>query len=165
MTAAASSESTATTSVGWDGGELVMTRVYPAPRALVFRAWTEAEHFAQWFGPHGTTLPVCELDARPGGSLHFLHRHADGLDVWVGGEFHEVAPPERLAFGTWFSDATGGRVERPGFNLESTITVTFAEHADGTRVTIRQTGLLSDQGEVQGWTETLDRLSQHLKES
>jgi uncharacterized protein YndB with AHSA1/START domain len=164
MTAAASSEST-TTSVGWNGGELVMTRVYPAPRALVFRAWTQAQHFAQWFGPHGTTLPHCTLDARPGGSLHFLHRHANGDDVWIAGRFHEVAPPERLAFGTWFSDASGGRVERPGFGLESTITVTFAEHADGTQVTIRQSGLLADQGEVEGWTETLDRLAEHLSET
>jgi uncharacterized protein YndB with AHSA1/START domain len=162
MTTAASSELATTTSMDWDGGELVMTRVYPAPRALVFRAWTQAEHFARWFGPHGTSLPVCTLDARPGGSLHFLHRHADGLNVWVGGQFHEVAPPERLVFGTWFSDETGGRVERPGFNLESTIRVTFDEHADGTRVTIRQTGLISDQGEIQGWRETLDRLAGHL---
>jgi uncharacterized protein YndB with AHSA1/START domain len=164
MTAVASSESTAT-SVIWDGGQLVMSRVYQAPRALVFRAWTEAEHFAQWFGPRGTTLPFCELDARPGGSLHFLHRHADIGDVWVAGEFHEVAPPERLAFGTWFSDATGARVERPGFGLESTITVTFHEHPDGTRVSIHQTGLLADQGEGEGWRETLDRLAEHLKQS
>lgn len=162
MTTAASSESTGATSIGWDGAELVMTRVYPAPPALVFRAWTEAEHFAQWFGPHGTSLPVCTVDARPGGSLHFLHRHANGEDVWVGGQFHEVAPPERLAFGTWFSDATGARVDRPGFNLESVITVTFREHAGGTQVTIRQTGLLADQGEVDGWRETLDRLEEHL---
>jgi uncharacterized protein YndB with AHSA1/START domain len=165
MTAAQSSESTAATSIVWDDAELVMNRVYPAPRALVFRAWTEAEHFAQWFGPHGTTLPHCVLDARPGGSLHFLHRHANGDDVWIGGRFHEVAPPDRLSFGTWFSDATGAPVERPGFGLESTITVTFAEHADGTQVTIRQTGLIADQGEVEGWTETLDRLAAHLGES
>lgn len=162
MTAAASSESVGTSTITWNDGELVMIRVYPAPRALVFRAWTEAEHFAQWFGPHGTTLPFCVLDARPGGTVHFLHRHANGEDVWIGGEFHEVTPPERLAFGTWFSDETGGRVERPGFNLESTITVTLDEHADGTLVTIRQTGLVSDQGEVQGWAETLDRLTDHL---
>ena len=165
MMTEASSESIGTASIGWDGGELVMTRVYPAPRALVFRAWTEAEHFARWFGPHGTDLPVCRLDARPGGSLHFCHSHADGLVVWVAGEFHEVAPPERLSFGTWFSDESGGRVERPGFNLESTITVTLDEHPHGTRVTIRQTGLLSDQGEVQGWTETLERLAEHLAQA
>lgn len=164
MTEAASSESTGATTIDWNGGELVMTRVYPAPRALVFRAWTEAEHFAQWFGPHGTTLPFCTVDARPGGSLHFLHRHANGDDVWVAGTFHEVAAPERLAFGTWFSDATGARVERPGFNLESTIAVTFHVHADGTRMTIRQTGLLADQGEVEGWTQTLDRLAERLRQ-
>lgn len=162
MTAAVSSESVGTSTIGWNDGELVMTRVYPAPRALVFRAWTQAEHFAQWFGPHGTTLPFCTVDARAGGTLHFLHRHANGEDVWIGGQFHEVVQPERLALGIWFSDQTGGRVNRPGFSLESTITVTLDEHADGTRVTIRHTGLVSDQGEVQGWAEGLDRLADHL---
>jgi uncharacterized protein YndB with AHSA1/START domain len=165
MTATASSESIETTSIGWDGGELLMTRVYEAPRELVFRAWTEAGHFARWFGPRGTTLPFCKVDARPGGTLHFLHRHANGDDVWVGGVFHDVVAPERIAFGTWFSDAAGGRVERPGFPPEMTITVTLAEHAEGTLVTIRQSGLLADQGEVQGWRESLDRLSEHLAAS
>lgn len=165
MTAAASSGGTASTRIGWEGAELVMTRVFQAPRELVFRAWTDEEHWARWFGPHGSTLPFCRLDARPGGTLHYQHHFADYPDVWIRGTYTDVAPPERVSFTCHFSDEAGGRVERPGFPGEMTITVQFAEHADGTEVAIRQTGLVTDQGELQGWTESLDRLASLLTDS
>jgi uncharacterized protein YndB with AHSA1/START domain len=152
------------TSIAWEGGELVLTRVFAAPRELVFRAWTQAEHFAEWFGPRGATLPVCRLDARPGGTLHYQHHFPDYPDVWVAGTFTDVAAPERLAYDVWFSDEAGGRARRPGFPRQMTIAVTFDAHPDGTLVTIRQLGLERDQGEVQGWKETLDRLAERLAE-
>ncbi len=143
-------------------GALVITRVFDAPREAVFEAWTRAEHFARWFGPHGTTLPVCEVDARPGGALRFLHRHANGEDVWVRGVYLEVVAPERLVIATAFTDPDGNDAERPGFGRESRITVTFAEEGGGTRLTMRQTGLVADQGEGEGWMETMDRLAEFL---
>jgi uncharacterized protein YndB with AHSA1/START domain len=162
MTAAAGSGES--TRIEWQGGELVLTRVFAAPRELVFRAWTQAEHFARWFGPHGATLPVCRLDARPGGTLHYQHHFPDYPDVWVAGTFTDVSPPERVSYDVWFSDETGGRVERPGFPGEMSITARFDEHPGGTLVTVHQVGLVTDQGEVQGWTETLDRLASLLAE-
>jgi uncharacterized protein YndB with AHSA1/START domain len=158
MTAAASSADPAPTPVSWDGGDLVLTRVFRAPRVLVFAAWTQPEHYARWFGPHGSTLLVRTMDARPGGALHYCHRLADEA-FWIGGVYREVAAPERIAFTCWFSDADGGRVERPGFPAEMTVAVAFAEHPEGTRVTVRQSGLVQDQGEVQGWMDSLDRLA------
>lgn len=165
MTAATGSGGTALTQIGWEGAELVLTRVFHAPRELVFRAWTEAEHWARWFGPHGSTLPFCRLDARPGGTLHYQHHFPDYPDVWIRGTYTEVAPPERVSFTVWFSDEGGGRVERPGFPPEMSITVHFSEHPRGTLVTIHHAGLVTDQGEVQGWTESLDRLASLLAES
>lgn len=159
MTAATSSPGASGTSVAWEGGVLVLERVFAAPRETVFRAWTQAEHFARWFGPHGATLPDCRLDARPGGALHYRHHFPDYPDVWIGGRYEVVDAPERLSFTCWFSDPDGGRVERPGFPREMRITVTLAQHADGTRVHVRQEGLVTDQGEVQGWTESMDRLA------
>lgn len=156
MTAAASSP--APTRIAWDGGDLVLTRSFHAPRELVFRAWTRAEHFAQWFGPAGSTLPFCTLDARPGGILHYCHRFADYPDVWIGGVFETVAPPERLVFTCFFSDASGARVPREGYPAEMRMDVSFADEDGSTRVVIRQSGLPGDHGEVQGWTEGLDRL-------
>lgn len=159
MTAAASSAGPAAATVAWDGGELVVTRLLDAPRELVFRAWTEPEHFARWWGPAGSSLPFCALDARPGGVLHFCHRFPDHPDVWVRGEYLEVAPPERVAFACWFSDAEGNRVERPGFPAGMTIRVTLRAQGGGTLLTARHAGLDEDRGEVQGWTESLDRLA------
>lgn len=144
------------------GVEVRIEREFDAPRELVFRAWTEADHFRRWFGPHGATLPDCRIDARPGGTLHYRHRFPDHEDVWIAGVFDEVVAPERLSWTTWFSDASGGRRARPGFPAEMRITVAFADSGAGTRVTIRHTGLAADQGEVQGWRESLDRLRSHL---
>lgn len=163
MTAAASNAGPAP--VEWQDGVLILTRVLHAPRELVFAAWTDEEHFARWWGPHGATLPVCRLDARPGGAIHYCHRFGDHPDVWIGGVYREVAAPERIAFTCWFSDPAGGRVERPGFPAEMTISITLAPHPDGTRLTARHEGLISDQGEVQGWNESLDRLASHLAET
>jgi uncharacterized protein YndB with AHSA1/START domain len=159
MTAAASSAGPAPAPVRWDGGDLVITRVFHAPRELVFRAWTEPGHLARWFGPHGGTLPFCRLDARPGGAMHYRHRLDDGQEVWIGGFYRDVRAPERLAYTCWFSDADGGRVERPGYPPEMTIALTFDEHPEGTRLTARHAGLPEDRGEVQGWMESLDRLA------
>ncbi len=148
-----------------EGGELVVSRVFDAPRERVFRAWTDPDAFAHWFGPRGTTLPHCRLDARPGGEIHFLHRHADGTDVWVRGTYREIVEPERLVLDFHFSNEAGERVERPGFNTDTRVAVTVAEEPAGTKVTLRQTGLVSDQGEMQGWTEALDRLAEILAPS
>jgi uncharacterized protein YndB with AHSA1/START domain len=152
----------ASTQVRWDGGDLVITRVFPAPRELVFHAWTRPEHFGAWWGPHGSTLDVRRLDARTGGAIHYRHRFEDYPDVWIGGVYRDVDAPGRIAFSTWFSDEAGSRVQRPGYPPEMTITVTFAEHPEGTLLTARHAGLPGDHGEVQGWTESLDRLATSL---
>lgn len=159
MTTTASSTATTSEPVRWDDGDLVLTRVLDAPREMVFRAWTEPEHFARWFGPASSTVLVAAMDARPGGVLHFRHSFPDYEDVWVRGVYREVAAPERVSFTCHFSDPAGGRADRPGFPAEMTITATFAEEGGRTRLTIRQAGLVEDQGEVQGWTEGLDRLA------
>ncbi len=160
MTAAAANSVDAT-QVGWEGGELIMTRVFAAPRETVFRAWTQPEHFAAWFGPAGSSLPVCEMDARPGGRLRYCHRFGDYPDVWIGGTYTEVAPPERLAWTTWFTDENGSHVQFPGYPAEMHISVAFHEHPEGTRMVLRQ-DLPEDRGEVQGWMEGLDRLASAL---
>lgn len=144
------------------GGVLVLSRVFDAPRELVFRAWTQAGHFARWFGPEGATMPHCTVDLRAGGAMHFCVQEAGGERVWCRWEFREVRPPEALVLLDSFSDEAGNVVERPGFPRETIIEVTFAEHRDGTLVTVRH-ALAVDQGEVQGWTEGFARLDAHLR--
>ncbi len=77
--------------------EIVMTRVFDAPRRLVFEAWTNPEHLPHWMlGPEGWTMPVCEIDLRPGGAWHFVWHNADGAEMAMRGVYQEVVPPERL---------------------------------------------------------------------
>jgi uncharacterized protein YndB with AHSA1/START domain len=77
--------------------DLKLTRLIDAPRDLVFAVWTEAEHFAQWFGPHEVEVPFCKIEPRAGGRIHFCHRHG-GTEIWVKGDYREFVAPERLVF-------------------------------------------------------------------
>jgi uncharacterized protein YndB with AHSA1/START domain len=77
--------------------EIVVTRVFHAPRKLVFEAWTNPKYLPNWMlGPDGWTMPVCEIDLRPGGSWHFIWRHADGKEMEMRGVYCKVQPPVRL---------------------------------------------------------------------
>lgn len=77
--------------------ELVMMRVVDAPRRLVFEAWTNPQHLPHWMlGPEGWTMPVCEIDLRPGGAWHFVWRGSDGAKMEMRGVYREIVPPERL---------------------------------------------------------------------
>lgn len=163
--AAESSIATPDAPVDLHGKDLVITRVFDAPRRRVWQAWTEAEHLARWFAPRTSSVRIVTGDARPGGTLHFCHRYANGDEVWVKGTYREVDEGARLVLDGGFSDAAGNFVERPGFFGQTRIAVTFADEAGGTRVTIRQSGLDADRGESQGWREQLDRLAGHLATS
>jgi uncharacterized protein YndB with AHSA1/START domain len=77
--------------------EVVITRVVDAPRRIVFEAYTTPRHLQQWLlGPEGWTMPICELDLRPGGAFRYVWRKADGAEMTIAGAVREVVPPERL---------------------------------------------------------------------
>src|SRR5215210_4661522 len=77
--------------------EIVVTRVFDAPRRLVFEAWTSPEHLPRWMlGPPGWTMPVCEIDLRPGGAHRCVWRDTDGREMEIRGVYREIVPPERL---------------------------------------------------------------------
>ena len=141
--------------------EVVLTRILDAPRALVFRMWTDPEHLARWWGPKGFTNPVCEVDARPGGGMTIVMRAPDGAEHAMTAVFHDVVAPERLAFTVVAIDQAGNRL------LEAYTTVTFADHAAGkTQITVeaRGVGFVAAAvqmlaGMEQGWSQSLDRLA------
>ena len=77
--------------------EIVMRRVFDAPRKLVWAMWTEPKHVTQWMlGPEGWTMPVCEIDLRPGGTWRFVWRNAEGQEMTMTGVYKEIRPPEKL---------------------------------------------------------------------
>jgi uncharacterized protein YndB with AHSA1/START domain len=140
--------------------EVTITRTFDATRSLVFKLWTEPEHMAQWWGPKDFTNPVCELDARPGGSIRIHMRAPDGTVHPMSGTFREVVEPERLVFSAVAEDLEGNSL------LEALTTVTFAEHGGKTTVTVHATAVgiapIAPQmldGMQAGWTQSLERLA------
>jgi uncharacterized protein YndB with AHSA1/START domain len=146
---------------GKDGArpDLVLTRELNAPRNLVWKAWTDTKHLAQWWGPKGFTNPVCEVDARPGGAILIRMRAPDGRVYLMKATFEEVVAPERLVFLSGAMDEAGNLL----FEIRNT--VTFAEVAGKTRVTVRA-HVVSETaaapaylaGMEMGWTQSLERL-------
>jgi uncharacterized protein YndB with AHSA1/START domain len=142
---------------------VVITRVFDAPRELVFKAWTDAGQLARWWGPKGFTNPICEVDARVGGALRIVMRAPDGAEHPMTGVFREITAPARLVFTTVAVDGEGKPL------LEGLTTVTFAEHGGKTKLTVesRAVGLVADaarmlEGMEAGWTQSIDRLGEHL---
>jgi uncharacterized protein YndB with AHSA1/START domain len=140
--------------------EVTLTRVFDAPRALVFKAWTDPKQMAQWWGPYGFTNPVCEIDARAGGAIRIHMRGPDGVVYPMVGTFSEIVPPERLVFTAQAQDHAGTPL------LESVTTVTFEEQGGKTKLTVqgRAVGLapIAPQmlgGMEAGWTQSLERLA------
>lgn len=143
--------------------DLVITRVYDAPRDLVFALWTDPKHLAEWWGPRGFTNPVCEADARAGGAIRIHMRAPDGRVYPMTGTFDEVAAPHRLVF-------TSGALADDGKSLFQVRTTVTFENTDGkTRLTLRATVLMQTDaaapylaGMNEGWSQSLDRLAERV---
>jgi|HubBroStandDraft_4_1064222.scaffolds.fasta_scaffold59506_2 uncharacterized protein YndB with AHSA1/START domain len=145
--------------------DVVITRVFDAPRELVFKAWTEPGRLSRWWGSNGFTVLSCEADPRPGGIIRIRSRAPDGAVYHNLGAFEEIAPPELLVF------AMDARDQDGNIFLAGVTTATFAEHAGKTTLTttIRITGPTPDAakhaaGMEMGWNQSLERLAVELKE-
>src|SRR5271156_5452186 len=147
-------------------GELVITRTFDAPRTLVFKAWIDPKHVQQWWGPHGFTNPVCELDARPGGAILIHMRGPDGTVYPMSGTYREIVEPERIVFLSAALDGEG----KPMFEVLTT--VTFVEKSGKTTLTM-QARVVTTTGQAAqhiagmevGWSQSLERFEAHLAKS
>jgi uncharacterized protein YndB with AHSA1/START domain len=139
---------------------IVQERVVDAPRELVFRAWTEADRLAQWWGPNGFTITTHEFESRPGGAWRFVMHGPDGTDYDNLITYREVVAPERLAF-------EHGTPDEPG---QFDTTVTFTDEGGKTRVTMRamfasnedRDQVVRDVNAVEGGRQTLGRLAEYV---
>lgn len=138
---------------------LVITRVFDAPRSLVFQAWTRKEHLDRWCAPRGFTIPYSEGDLRPGGAWRCCMRSPDGVEHWLSGTYRAIVEDELLVFTHAWEDDHGKR------GHETLVTVRFADQAGKTRLTFHQASFESIEardGHAAGWSECLDRLSDYL---
>ena len=140
--------------------DVTVTRVFDAPRELVFRTWIEPEHLMRWWGPRGFTNPVCELDARVGGAIFVRMHGPDGRVILMTGTFREIVTPERLVLSAVAADGDG----HPLF--EGLVTATFEDQGGKTRLTVREQAVAIVPaaaailaGMENSWTESLKRLA------
>lgn len=160
------------------GDDFVIQRVFDAPRELVFAAWTDPVHLSKWWGPHAFTIPVCQLDLRPGGAYRIVMRHTDGVDYPIKGVFREIIRPQRLVMTMdvsehppqWHDLVKPNRAKddtNPAGELLTT--VTFDDLGGKTKLTIRQqfqskavADAMKKMGMNEGWSQSLDRLRELL---
>jgi uncharacterized protein YndB with AHSA1/START domain len=153
------------------------TRVFDAPRELVYDAWTDQKHLLKWFGPKGSTmLPGLKAEFRAGGTYHYGLRTAEGVEMWGKWVFRELKRPERIVLVQSFSDAQGGLGRHPmapTWPRETLSETTFEDQGGKTKLSLRwsphnatpdekATFAASFAGMEQGWGGTMDQLVAYL---
>lgn len=145
---------------------LVLTRVFDAPRELVWKVWTEADHVSRWWGPRGFTTTVTELDLRPGGRSRYVMHGPDGAQYPVTGVFKEVVPYEKIVTTDEFDADFPGVEDLPKGIV---LTALFNEHDGKTTLTLRIWHPTAESkakhlamGVVTGWQSSFDCMDDHL---
>ena len=139
--------------------ELVMTRLFDAPREMVYGAWTDPKQAMQWWAPEGLTVVALEMDVRLGGQWRKCMRAPDGKDYWRKGVYREVVAPERLVF-TYVSDDP---LSEPAH--ETLVTVTFEQRGAKTMMTLRHSGFESKparESHNRGWASCIERFARYV---
>jgi uncharacterized protein YndB with AHSA1/START domain len=148
---------------------MVITRIFDAPRALVWKAWTDPQYVMQWWAPKGFTAPFCKIDFRVGGKFLYCMRTPDGQEGWNGGEYHEIVPHEKIVYSLYFADAKGNKVDAAQYGIEDEAiedardVVIFEDFGNGqTKLTFLGNEPMEsakNSGQLEGWNEQLDKLA------
>lgn len=142
--------------------ELLITRVFDAPRHLVFKAWTKPDHIMQWWGPRGTETLSCAMDFRPGGLWRTRSKAPSGTEYGARSVFREILEPERLVFTFAWEDADGWP------KSETLVTITFTEQGGKTVMCFHQgvfESVASRDAHDEGWRGFFDLLSDYLPQA
>jgi uncharacterized protein YndB with AHSA1/START domain len=157
--------------------DFVMSRVFDAPRALLWKCFTDPERMKQWWGPKGFTVIASKMDLRVGGTYHYGMKAPNGGAMWGKFVYREIVPQERLVFINSFSDEQGGVTRHPGaekWPLQMLSTFTFEDAPGGkTKFTVRwRTHNASEEEQktfdsmhdsmTQGWSGTMEQLETYL---
>jgi uncharacterized protein YndB with AHSA1/START domain len=153
------------------GQEIAISRVFDAPRDLVFDAWTEPDRLMEWWGPRGFTCPHSTIDLSVGGICHNCMRSPEGVDYWSKGIYKEIIRPEKLVYSDSFADGEGNIVPASYYGMpgewpeESLIIITFEEHDGQTVFTLHHQGIPAGENRdmcKEGWSQSLDKLEEYL---
>jgi uncharacterized protein YndB with AHSA1/START domain len=151
-----------------------ITRVFDAPRELVWKAWTDPKYVMQWWGPKGFTAPVCKMDVRVGGKSLCCMKTPDGQEFWNGIEYHEIVPYEKIVSSMYFADAQGNKVEPEAYgieheSIEGAFDVTLFEDIGNGQTRLTHIGnepmeSAKNSGQLEGWNQILDKIADVLAE-
>lgn len=154
--------------------KLTITRTIQAPRAEVWKAFTEPDQVREWWGPRDFTAPDVDIDLREGGKYLYSMQSPDGQKMWSTGRFLTIDPPQRLVMTDSFADENGEIVSPTDygmledFPMESVVTYLFEEDGNQTRLTL----VYEDLGQIsgsdlesmkQGWNESIDKMEEHIQ--
>ncbi|MCB0009537.1 MAG: SRPBCC domain-containing protein [Anaerolineales bacterium] len=148
---------------------VVIERVVAAPIDLVWQLWTEAEHFRNWYGPQGFTIPVAEMDVRVGGRRLICMASPDGqMKMWFTGEYREVSPTTRLVYTESMADEQGNILSPaamgmpPGTPETTEITVLLAALGEKTKMTMTHAGVPAGSPGAMGWQQAFAKLADYV---
>lgn len=145
---------------------VVIERVFSAPVEVVWSMWTDPSHFKEWYGPDGMSIPVAEMDVRPGGARRICMEMntPDGpMRMWFTGEYRQVSENARLVYTEAMSDEAGNVSEPPsGGHAVTEVQVELQSVEGGTRVVMTHVGIPSDSPGAAGWNMAFDKLAKRL---
>lgn len=158
--------------------DIIITRIFDAPRERVWKAWSEPEQLMKWWGPKTYTSPSCKMDFREGGKYLFCMRAPNGKDYWTTGVFKEIKPLEKIVWTDSFADENGNPVPASYYGMgddfpadvfpdENTVTFTFEDLNGKTKLTLVHAGMPGgEHGRLanQGWNESLDKVAVLLQQ-
>ena len=149
---------------------VVIERTFDAPIDLVWQMWTDPEHFKNWYGPKGFTVPVAEMDVRVGGKHLICMASPDGsMKMWTTGEYREVVPNERLVYTDSPADENGNVVSPAamgmpdGYPATTEVTVILEDLGGRTKMVMTHAGVSAESGASGGWEQAFDKLVDHIK--
>ncbi len=150
---------------------VVIERFFDASPELIWRMWTEPEHFAAWYGPNGATIPEARMDVQVGGRRLVSMRMETpngAREMWFAGEYLVVEPPHRLVYTEAMADGAGNTLSPADLGMPhdhpvvTEVTVELEPVGDRTRMTMTHAGIPADSPGAMGWTMALDKLATHV---
>ena len=144
---------------------IVIERTFNAPVELIWQLWTEAEHFKNWYGPNGFSIPVAEIDLQVGGKRLICMASPDGsMKMWTTGEFLEVNPTSRLVYSESLADEDGNILAEspmPGTPVTTEVIVELEAIEGGTKMVMTHAGVPADSPGQGGWNQAFDKLTDY----
>ncbi|MEM7738568.1 MAG: SRPBCC domain-containing protein [Deinococcota bacterium] len=144
---------------------IVIERLFDAPIDRIWQLWTDAEHFKQWYGPQGFSVPVAKLDTHAGGTRHVCMQRGE-MTFWTVGEVLESTPPTHLVYTESMADDQGNIISKGNAPVATQVTVILEDMNGRTKMTMTHAGVgQGAKGGSQGWQQAFDKLEVYLNQT